>query len=160
MRGMEEILLDLTLNRSFIEELIERLADDIIRTMEIFITLGDFDGIAVSDDYGTQKGLLMSPDTWREVIKPQLARIYAFGKSHGKTVFHHSCGHVIPIIPDMIDIGLDILHPIQPEAMDVHMLKREFGEELTFCGGLRTQAEIGKLTSALPSELSCDTGRA
>jgi len=139
MRGMEDVLLDVALNRSFVEELLERLADNILRTMEIYFASGEFDGIAVSDDYGAQRGMLTSPNDWRELVKPQLARIYDLGKQHGKTVFHHSCGSFVPVIPDMIEIGLDILHPIQPEAMDIDMLKREFGKDLTFCGGLRTQ---------------------
>jgi uroporphyrinogen decarboxylase len=54
-------------------------------------------------------------------------------------VFHHSCGDILPIIGDLVDIGLDILHPVQPEAMDLAVLKREFGPDLTFCGGVSTQ---------------------
>ena len=83
--------------------------------------------------------MLMSPSQWRRLIKPLLAEIYALAKRHGRYLFHHSCGHITPIIPDFIEIGLDILHPIQPEAMDVYQLKRQFGRDLTFCGGLRTQ---------------------
>ncbi len=54
-------------------------------------------------------------------------------------MLHHSCGSIVPIIPDLVELGLDILHPIQPEAMDVRQLKRDFGAHLTFCGGVRTQ---------------------
>jgi uroporphyrinogen decarboxylase len=83
--------------------------------------------------------MLMSPAHWRRFIKPRLAEIYGLAKRHDRVVFHHSCGHITPIIGEMIDIGLDILHPIQPEAMDVFQLKREFGANVTFCGGVRTQ---------------------
>ena len=83
--------------------------------------------------------MVMSPSHWREFIKPLLAEIYAAGKKRGRKVFHHSCGHVYPIIGEMIDIGLDILHPIQPETMYICELKREFGADITLCGGLRTQ---------------------
>ena len=95
--------------------------------------------VAVSDDYGAQSGLLISPDDWRKLVKPCLAEIYAFAKENGRVVFHHSCGDILPIIGDMIDIGLDILNPIQPEAMDVSLLKREFGHLVTLCGGIPTQ---------------------
>ena len=139
MRGMEQILLDLALSPRFVEELLRGLTDYILQTMEILFACYRFDGIALSDDYGTQRGMLMSPGHWRRFIKPLLAEIYACAKRHGRTVFHHSCGNIVPIIGELIDIGLDILHPIQPEAMDVFWLKQQFGARLTFCGGLRTQ---------------------
>lgn len=139
MRGMEAILLDLTLHPRFVEELLRGLADHVIRTMEVLFSRFSFDGVMLSDDYGTQRGMLMSPGHWRRFVKPLLAEIYGLAKRHGRTVLHHSCGHIVPVIGDLIDIGLDILHPIQPEAMDVLDLKRRFGSHLTFCGGLRTQ---------------------
>ncbi len=139
MRGMENILLDVVLNPLFVEELLRNLADYVLRTMEILFERFKFDAIALSDDYGTQKAMIMSPDDWRTLIKPLLAGIYALAHKHNRYVFHHSCGNIVPIISDLIEIGLDILHPIQPEAMDIGDLKRQFGRELTFCGGLRTQ---------------------
>jgi uroporphyrinogen decarboxylase len=98
-----------------------------------------FEGIAVSDDYGTQQALVISPAHWRKLIKPRLAEIYALAKQNGRTVLHHTCGNVTEIVGDLIDLGLDILHPVQPEAMDLGTLKREFGKHLTFCGGVPTQ---------------------
>ncbi len=139
MRGMEELLKDLILNPKFVEELLGHLADFVLQTMEILFEKFDFDAIALSDDYGTQQSLLISVSDWRRFIKPHLAEIYTFAKKHNRRVFHHSCGNVHSIIGDMIDAGLDILHPIQPEAMDVLKLKREFGADLTFCGGIGTQ---------------------
>jgi uroporphyrinogen decarboxylase len=139
MRGMEQILRDLTLSPRFVEELLRGLADYILQTMAILFARYRFDGVALSDDYGTQRGMLMSPAHWGKFIKPLLAEIYALARQHGRTVFHHSCGDILPIIGDLIAIGLDVLHPIQPEAMDILQLKREFGARLTLCGGLRTQ---------------------
>ncbi|MDD5687586.1 MAG: uroporphyrinogen decarboxylase family protein [Elusimicrobia bacterium] len=139
MRGMENILMDIVLNQEFVEELLRGITDYILQTMKILFNRFQFDGIFISDDYGTQKALVMSPDYWRRFIKPLLKEIYTFAKSNGRIVFHHSCGNIYPIIGDMIDIGLDILHPIQPEAMDIFKLKKEFGKCLTFCGGLKTQ---------------------
>jgi uroporphyrinogen decarboxylase len=139
MRGMEAILLDLALNRRFVEELLRGLTDYILHTMDLLLSRLTFDGVFLSDDYGTQRNLLMSPGDWRDLIKPRLAEIYGLAKQHDRKVFHHSCGHIVPIIGDLIDIGLDILHPIQPEAMDIVQLKREYGADLTFCGGVRTQ---------------------
>ncbi len=139
MRGMEEILLDLALHRPFVRALLRELADGILRTMEILFASFQFDAIMISDDYGIQRSLVMSPADWRELIKPLLREIYGFARSHGRTTFHHTCGHVTPIVPDLIEVGLDILHPIQPETMDILALKREFGRDITFCGGLGTQ---------------------
>ncbi len=110
----------------------------------------EFDGIAVSDDYGIQNSMSMSPEAWRRFIKPRLSEIYEVAKNHNKTVFHHSDGYIYPIIGDLIDIGCDILHPIQPETMDVLKLKREFGNHLTLWGGMRTQ---DLLVWGLPEEI-------
>jgi uroporphyrinogen decarboxylase len=139
MRGMGAILEDLAWHPRFVEELLRGLADYILQTMEILFARFSFDGVMLSDDYGTQRGMLMSPGHWRRFLKPLLAEIYALAKRHGRTVLHHSCGHIVPVIGDLVDVGLDVLHPIQPEAMDILELKRRFGADLTFCGGLGTQ---------------------
>lgn len=139
MRGMEPLLYDIVDNPEFVRSLLRGIADYVLAMMTTLFTRFDFECIALSDDYGTQRGMLMSPDTWREFIKPLLREIYGLAKKHNRRVFHHTCGHVVPIIPDLIEVGLDILHPIQPEAMDILHLKKEFGRDLTFCGGLRTQ---------------------
>jgi uroporphyrinogen decarboxylase len=156
MRGMEEILLDLSLNPTFVEELLEGLTRHVLETMEVLFGRFRFDGIAVSDDYGTQKSMVMSPAHWRRFVKPHLARIYAFAKERGRAVFHHSCGNLRPVIGDLVDMGLDILHPVQPEAMDPLELKREFGRHLTFCGGVGTQR---LLPFATPGEVRAEVRR-
>ncbi len=156
MRGMESILLDLILNRLFVAELLERLTEYILETIRIVTGMGEFECIALSDDYGAQRGMLMSPEHWRSFVKPCLARIYGLAKSQGLAVFHHSCGHIVPIIGDMIELGLDILHPIQPEAMDIVSLKKEFGKHLTFCGGISTQ---DLLVSGTPEQVRCEVQR-
>lgn len=139
MRGMENILLDVALNPKFVEELLRGLGDYVLQTMQILFEKCEFDAIAISDDYGTQNSLVMSPTDWRRLVKPCLREIYSMAHKHGRSVFHHSCGNNHPIMADFVDIGLDILHPIQPEAMDIFRLKREFGRHLSFCGGISTQ---------------------
>ena len=139
MRGMESLLLDVALHPAFVEDLLQHLADRILRTLSFIAENCEFEAIAVSDDYGAQRGMLLSPERWRSLVRPRLAQVYELAKERGCTVFHHSCGDIEPIVGDLIDIGLDILHPIQPEAMDILQLKREFGTRLTFCGGLPTQ---------------------
>jgi len=150
MRGMEGLLLDVAANPGFVEALLGGIADYILWTMAILFERFEFDAVAISDDYGTQRAMIISPADWRRLIKPLLAEVFALAKRHGRYTFLHSCGHIVPIIGDLIEIGLDILHPIQPEAMDVHELKRRFGPDLTFCGGLGTQ---GLLPAGKPAQV-------
>jgi uroporphyrinogen decarboxylase len=156
MRGMEGMLADLALNPGFVEALLRGLTDYILGTMQILFARFAFDGVALSDDYGTQRGMLMSPACWRRFIKPRLAEIYGLAQRHGRTVLHHSCGNILPIIGDLVELGLDVLHPIQPEAMDVLGLKREFGARLTLCGGVRTQDLLPRGT---PVEIRAEVRR-
>jgi len=139
-RGMENLLMDIKLNPEFVKELLCGISNFILGTMKIlFQQVLRFDGVALSDDYGNQKQLVMNPADWRQFVKPLLKEIYGLARANNRVVFHHSCGNIVEIIPDLIEIGLDILHPIQPEAMDIFALKKEFGKDLAFCGGLRTQ---------------------
>ena len=154
--GMENLLLWTALEPDFVDALLERLADYILGTIDVLCARLDFDAVALSDDYGTQKSLVISPAAWRRLVKPRLAEIFGRAKAAGRSVFLHSCGNVRPIVPDLIGLGLDILHPIQPEAMDILELKREFGRHLTFCGGLGTQQ---LLVSATPQEIRAEVRR-
>jgi len=139
MRGMQNMLMDLVLHPGFVDELLSGIARHILGTMEILFERYQFDAVAVSDDYGAQDSMLMSPAAWRRFIKPHLSEIYALAKGHNRYVLHHSDGYIYPIIGDLIEMGCDILHPIQPESMDVFELKRQFGRHLTLWGGVRTQ---------------------
>ena len=142
MRGMENLLMDVVLHHEFVEELLERLATHILLTMKALFEQCEVDCVALSDDYGTQNGLLISPDHWRYYVKRRLRRIFDFAKSAGCDTFLHSCGNITEIVGDLVDVGLDILHPIQPEALDIRALKRDFGNDLAFCGGLSTQSTL------------------
>ena len=139
MRGMENILVDLALNQKFVFELLENLTMILLKTMDLLVSKFDFETVLISDDYGMQNSLLMSPADWRKFIKPQLIEIFEAAKRHGKYIMLHSCGNVFAVIGDLVDIGLDILHPIQPEAMNIFSLKQEFGGDITLQGGISTQ---------------------
>ncbi len=141
LRGMENILVDFLEHPDFVEELFDGL-------MELHLDLMDrlghlpFDAFGFGDDFGQQKGLIMGPRIWRRVLKPRLARMY--GKAHelGKRVHIHTCGDVSEIMEDLIEIGVDICNPFQPEAMDVFDLKRRYGDRITFEGGIGTQVVL------------------
>ncbi len=154
--GMERLLLYVALEPEFVTALLRHLTDHILRTMDILFAGFAFDGIALSDDYGTQQSMLISPDAWRKFVKPRLAEILERARAAAKTTFLHSCGNVRPIVADLVELGLDILHPIQPEALDIVELKREFGDVLTLCGGLGTQH---LLVNGTPQEVSDEVRR-
>jgi uroporphyrinogen decarboxylase len=81
----------------------------------------------------------MRPAQWREFVAPYLGRLLARAHAHGLRTMLHSCGNVSDIVGDLMELGLDILHPVQPEAVNILELKGEFGRDLTFCGGISTQ---------------------
>jgi uroporphyrinogen decarboxylase len=139
MRGMENILIDLVSNRKFFAKLMRGITDYLLVTMDILNERFDFECFILSDDYGSQRSLLMSPELWRQNIKPYIMEIIRKAHESKKYMMIHSCGNVFQIIKDMIEMGLDILHPLQPETMDIFKIKKEYGKDITLNGGLRTQ---------------------
>jgi uroporphyrinogen decarboxylase len=141
MRGMQNLMMDFHLHPAFVHELLDGLEAVCARTIDRL--LRDFgegiDAVGMSEDYGSQKGMLISPATWREFIKPRLARLVGRIRDGGKQAYIHSCGHILPIIGDLVEIGVTMLQPIQPEAMDIFEVKRRFGKDLCLMGGISTQ---------------------
>jgi uroporphyrinogen decarboxylase len=149
LRSMEEVLVDMVENAAFLEELLDRIAALLVARVEAAARL-DVDAVFISDDYGAQHGLLMSPALWRRMIRPRLERVFSAARRAGKKVFLHSCGKVDAIVGDLVDMGLDALHPVQPEAVDLPALVRGFGGKITFYGGVSTQRT---LVSASPDDV-------
>lgn len=143
MRGMDELLADFVLNPVFAGELLDRITDARCVQARIMAESG-VDLVKLGDDVGSQRALLMSPAMWREWLKPRLARVVAAAKTARPDVlvFYHSDGNIAEIVPDLVEIGVDILNPIQPECMDLARLKREYGGVLSFWGGLGTQTTM------------------
>ncbi|NTW72357.1 MAG: uroporphyrinogen decarboxylase [Eubacteriaceae bacterium] len=138
LRGMQNILMDMMENPEFVEELFEKIFE--FNMIRINIALEyDIDGVYFGDDYGQQKGLIMGPKLWRQYIKPVLSRQYEAVKKAGKFVMQHSCGDNWSILPDFIEMGLDVYNTVQPEIYDLHKLKSEFGKDLAFWGGISNQ---------------------
>jgi len=138
MRGLEQILIDFYRNPDFVEELLDNLMELNFQMIE-GVTQYDIDAVLFSDDYGMQKGLIMDPKIWRKFLKPRLKRMYRKVKKAGKLVMIHSCGDNSEIMGDLIEMGVDIFNPTQPEAMDIYELKRKWGTQITFNGGITTQ---------------------
>lgn len=141
LRGFENYFCDLAGNRPLAEAICDKIIDLKMRYWEKALGLvGDLvDVIQEGDDYGGQHELLVSPRIWRAVFKPRLRQLFAHIKRCAPHVFifFHSCGSIGEIIPDLIEVGVDILNPVQVAAagMDSRQLKREFGKNLTFWGG-------------------------
>jgi uroporphyrinogen decarboxylase len=91
------------------------------------------------DDWGHQRGLLFGAPLWRRFIKPRLALLYGAVHKADKAVLIHSCGKVQELFPSLIDLGLDVFNPFQPEVMDLGRIKSEFGADLSFYGGMSIQ---------------------
>ena len=108
------------------------------------------DGILFGDDWGTQERLFVEPETWRELIKPELARMYAAARKRGLFVFQHTDGCVQDIVGDLVELGCDCIDPCQPLANDLAMLKRLYGDKLTFRGAVDSQYT---LTLGTPKEV-------
>lgn len=100
------------------------------------------DGIRFGEDWGQQQGMLMGSRLWRGQLKPRLKIMYETAAKRGFDVFIHSCGNIKEIIPDLIEIGVQVINPVQPEVMDIAFLKKEYGQDLVFYGGLPCQSII------------------
>jgi len=156
LRGMENFLMDLVLNPKFAEALIQRVTDYKVALWgHILDAVGQYVHVVMeTEDLGTQQGPMISPEIYRRLIKPAHKRLWEFMKSKTKaSLFLHSCGSVRKFIPDFIDLGLDILNPVQVAAkdMDPKDLKREFGKDLVFWGGGCDTQNI--LTFGTPEEV-------
>jgi uroporphyrinogen decarboxylase len=138
MRGFENGLTDMLLHPAFYGELLEGILEFQLKTVGRLLEL-PIDGVMFSDDWGDQRGVLMGPRLWRKFIKPRARALHEAVHAAGKWTLQHCCGSVFDIIPDMIDIGLDVLESLQPEAMDVYEIKRRYGKHLRLWGGLGTQ---------------------
>lgn len=97
--------------------------------------------LCLADDFATQRGLMMRPDHWRRYLKPRYARLFSLGKSTGRPVWFHACGDVTPVLPDLIEIGMDVWETVQLHTLSIPatQLKREYGKDITFFGGVATQ---------------------
>ncbi len=156
MRGFEQFYLDLILNQHFVGYMLDRLVDFKCAFWER--ALRELDGLVdvviEADDLAGQRFLLMSPATYRSLIKPRHTRLFNFIKDQAPVkLFFHSCGAIRPLIPDLLDAGIDILNPVQISAagMNLRELKQEFGRNLVFWGGgVDTQHMLDR---GLPDEI-------
>ncbi len=138
LRGMENLLIDFYENPNFVNDLLDQLLEYNLAIVKELLHF-NIDGIMLGDDWGTQTNLVMSPQIWRQFIKPRVAKLYAEIKAAGLPVFIHSCGNIMQIIPDLIEIGVDVINPVQVIAMDPEEIKKKYGNKICLFGAVSTQ---------------------
>jgi uroporphyrinogen decarboxylase len=142
MRGMENFLCDLVDNLPFAEKLLDiQLSLHIDRWRIILNEIGDLaDVICTGDDLGTQTGPLIAPQLYRDIVKPRHRALLTEIHRHTKApIYFHSCGAIAEFIPDLIDIGVKILDPVQPNSLPLGNIKERYGDNLCFYGGVDVQ---------------------
>ena len=141
LAGMENMLMYMITKKDFVHDLLDRILQCNLRVIENAIS-SDVDAVFFGDDWGQQTGLIMGPQLWREFIKPRIEKMFQLVKSRQKYVFLHSCGNVMDIFPDLIESGLDVFNPFQPEVIDPFEVKKQYGDKLSFYGGISTQRTL------------------
>jgi len=138
LTGMENLLVFMVSEPGFVDGLLDKILEYNLKIVNIYLEY-DIDCVHFGDDWGQQKGLIMGPVMWRRFIKPRLAEMYGAVKKKGRFVSQHSCGDIRDVMPDAIDIGLDIYQTFQPEIYDIKATKEVYGDRLSFWGGVSTQ---------------------
>lgn len=141
IRGMEELMMDMISEEPMAEIILDRITETSLARAKLYVQAG-VDILFLGDDIGMQNSIMMSEALYTTWLKPRLKRIITEAKAINPNllVFYHSCGYVEPFIPHLIDAGIDVLNPIQPECMDVEKLMKEYGSEISFHGTIGTQS--------------------
>jgi uroporphyrinogen decarboxylase len=138
LRGMEALMTDMVEAPQFVEALLDRIFEWNMAVLDEMLE-HPFDGVMFGDDWGQQRGLMFGAKRWRQLIKPRVAALYGKVADAGRAVCIHSCGKVQDLFPELIDIGLQVFNPFQPEVMDLREMKARYGDRLTFYGGVSIQ---------------------
>ena len=141
--GMETAFMNMLANPEIYEAINEKIMQFYLKANEIFYeaTKGRLNAVLIGNDMGSQRGLMISPEMVRKFVIPGCKRLVDQAHSYGVKVIYHSCGSIVDVIPDLIEAGVDAVHPIQALAvgMDPHNLKEKFEGKVSFCGGVDTQ---------------------
>lgn len=146
IRGMKDLLEDFLLEPERVMRLTHVIRDYHLKVIRGYGESGA-DAIYTSDDLGTQTSLFFSPNVFRKFLKPAYAELISEAHSYGMKFWLHACGNVTSIMDDLIEIGLDVIHPIQPFAMDTQATVEAFGDRITFMPGIDVQHLLPHCTS-------------
>jgi uroporphyrinogen decarboxylase len=168
LRGMERFLIDMAQDPPLAEAIIRKVEGHTTR-LALATARRGVDVLCMYDDVGMQQGMQISPSCWRRYIKPAWQRVIAAVRREFPQVwfFLHSCGKIDPIVPDVIELGFDILHPLQPECMDFAAVYRQYGRQIALCATISSQRilpfsapeevrrEVRRLAAAAGGERRC-----
>ncbi|MCL2571335.1 MAG: uroporphyrinogen decarboxylase family protein [Defluviitaleaceae bacterium] len=158
--GMETALMNMLANPEIYEAVDRKIVDFYLKANEVFFeaTKGLVHAVLIGNDIGSQMGLMLSPELVRRFVIPGCRRLVAQAHSYGIKVIYHSCGAISDIIPDLIDAGVDAIHPIQALAtgMDAESLYNGFDGQVSFCGGVDTQ---DLLVNGTPEDIAREVRR-
>ena len=165
LRGFENFLVDLIENTAFAEELLDHITEWFLQSVDL-MAAAPVDAILLTDDHAAQRGLLMGGERWRRLFKPRWQRIFDRIHHYGLYSILHMCGDTSEVVPDLIEVGLDCMESCQPECMDIYRLKKLYGRDIRFWGGLGAQQvlpfgtaeEVRSETSRLKTEMGRDGG--
>jgi uroporphyrinogen decarboxylase len=153
--GMENALMSMYMAPEMFQAVIDRITDFYLKANEIFYTAAGhkLDAVLIGNDWGSQTGLMLSPELLQQFVFKGTKQLIDQAHSFGYKVIHHSCGSIFDIIPDLIDLGVDAIHPIQALAagMSAGELKEKFSGKTSFCGGVDAQ---NLLVNGSPEEVS------
>jgi len=156
LRGFDTLLMDMVERTEWVEDLLDRITEIQAALARRFVAAGVGGGY-FGDDYGAQRAMLFSPRLWRRLMKPRLARLFAVFLDAGLPVILHSDGDIRAILPDLVEMGLTTLNPVQPEVLDHAWLQKEYGTKLSFYGGVSTQGVLpgGTVDEVRAAALAC-----
>jgi uroporphyrinogen decarboxylase len=141
LRGMTTFMKDLHLNKRIAEAILDKLNDYYCELIDRLFDIGA-EGIRLSEDWGSNKSMFINPIMWRELFKPRYEKLFQRAKRRNGFVMFHSDGNITPIVKDLVEIGTDILNPIQPECMDQLEVKKKFGDKITLDTGISVQKTL------------------
>jgi uroporphyrinogen decarboxylase len=150
--GMETALVKMMAEPQMYQAVVDRILRFYLEANEIFYgaSEGRLDAVLLGNDFGSQSGLMVSPDALRRYIFPGIWQLVDQAHRYGLSVIYHSCGSIRPIIADMVELGVEVIHPVQVGAagMEIEGLKRDFGGLVSFCGGVDAQRLLVEGTAA------------
>ena len=156
MVGLEKFMMDMALGETYVEALLDRVMEFTIGIGKQLAQLG-VDGIWTGDDFGAQNGMMIAPKMWRQIFKPRFADLFSELKASNPEVLvmYHSDGAVAPILEDLVEIGMDVFNPVQPNVPghEPDELKAKFGDKLSFWGAIDQQY---LLPNGSPAEIEKD----
>lgn len=159
LMGMENAIIAMLDEPVFFEAVLDMVFEHTYQFCERYLAAcgAHLDIFYLGDDFAGQRDLIFSPELWRRFLAPRYKALFELGKKHGKIIWFHSCGNILRVLPDLIDMGLDVWETVQLHTLPIsaHALKTEYGQDITFFGGLNTQS----LPFATPTEIAAESIR-